>query len=258
MTSIAKVEPVQVSQRESVPATTPTTITEMLQLAIEKGVAVEALEKLVGLHERVSDRAARTEFITALADFQRHCPPIAKTAKAKITTKSGTSYSYDFAPLDHVADVVREPLHARGFSFSWDSVSEGKMLTSTCTLRHVNGHSEKASFTLPVDSASAMSEQQKYVAALSFAKRMSLTEVLGITTADKDTDGVNPEPISHEHAVELQTKLEEIGADVARFFQYMGVQSFHEIRRVDLDKAVTALEEYQKAKEKRAAKKAEE
>lgn len=222
--------------------TTPATITEMLQFALEKNVPVEALEKLVALHERVSDRAARTEFATALADFQRHCPVIDKTSTAKITTKGGASYSYDFADLDHIAGSVREPLHARGFSFSWDSTSEGKMLTAICTLRHVNGHSERASFTLPVDSASAMSEQQKYVAALSFAKRMSLVEVLGITTADKDTDGVDPTPISEDMVIKLEEMIETALADKNRFLAYMGVSSIREIRRSDLNKALVALE----------------
>lgn len=247
MTSIVQREAATV--REHVTATTPTTITEMLQLAIEKGVGVDALEKLVALHERVSDRAARTEFAAALSDFQKECPPIAKDSTAKITTRSGGSYSYQYAELDHIAAKVRDPLHTRGFSFSWDSSTEGKMLTAVCTLRHVNGHSEKASFTLPVDSASAMSEQQKYVAALSFAKRMSLVQVLGLTTSDPDTDGMDPETISDDQASELQALAEEVRADDAKFLTYMGVKSYHEIRRGDLNKAVMALEE----KRKRAA-----
>lgn len=228
---------------EHMPATSPATITDMIQLAIEKGIPVEALEKLVALHERVSDRAARTEFATALADFQKSCPPITKDSTAKITTRGGSSYSYQYADLDHIAVSVREPLHLRGFSFSWDSRTEGKMLTATCTLRHVNGHQEQASFQLPVDSASAMSEQQKYVAALSFAKRMSLVQVLGLTTSDPDTDGMDPETISEDHAIEIEELIETAMADKARFLSYMGVAAVRDIRRGDLNKAFTALEE---------------
>ena len=42
------------------PPEAPPEITELLRLAVEKGADVEALEKLVGLYERVEDRRAAT------------------------------------------------------------------------------------------------------------------------------------------------------------------------------------------------------
>jgi hypothetical protein len=222
-------------------STSPVTVTDMLNRALEKGLPVETLEKLVALHERVSDRAAASEFATALADFQYECPPITKTSTAKIVGQSGSSYSYTYAELSHIANVVRPLLHSRGFSYAWDSEFRDKMLTCTCTLRHVNGHREKATFTSPVESRAGMSEQQKHAAALSYAKRMSLIQVLGITTADPDTDGANPETITKEQVAELRMLADEVGADMPRFLRFLKYATLEEIRKTDFYMARTAL-----------------
>jgi hypothetical protein len=233
--------------------TTPTDITALLTKAVEKNLPVETLERLVALHERVSDRAAAAEFAGALADFQAECPAVAKTSTAKILTNSGSSFSYNYADLSQIAKTVRPLLHARGFSYSWDSEMKDKMLVCICTLRHINGHREKASFTSPVESKAGMSEQQKFAAALSYAKRMALIQVLGITTADPDTDGANPEVITHEQAEELRVLADEVGADTVKFLGYLGYPTFEEIRRTDFNSARTALESKRKPVTRRGA-----
>src|SRR5688572_25647998 len=77
----------------------------LMELAL-KGDKVDALEKLVALSERVQDRNAAREFGDAKARFQESCPPIKKTSKAKITSrKTGSSYEYDYAELDEIAQT---------------------------------------------------------------------------------------------------------------------------------------------------------
>lgn len=221
----------------------PSDITGLLHLAVERQLPVETLERLVALHERVTDRAAAMEFAAALAEFQHECPPITKTSVAKITTQTGGSYTYKYAELSHVAEIVNPLLHARGLSYSWDSeITAAKLLVCTCTLRHVNGHREKASFTAPVENKSGMSEQQKYAAALSYARRMSLVQVLGITTADPDTDGGGDlESISTAQAEELKKLIQEVGADEKKFLAYVGAASIEEIQKGSFAMAKQAL-----------------
>ena len=155
-------------------------IGSLLSLAIEKGLSVEGLEKLVALHERVMDRSAAQEFAQAMAQFQEECPPIRKTTTATITTKSGGQYQYTYAELDEIARTVRPHLHKHGLSYSWDSACDDKMVSATCVVQHVNGHSRRAGFSAPVDTLAQMSGAQKYASALSFAKRQTLIQVLGV------------------------------------------------------------------------------
>ena len=209
----------------------PRTIARLLELAIEKGMSVEGLEKLVGLHERVADRLAAQEFADALAAFQLACPPVPKTSKANIVTKGGGGYTYHYASLDEIARTVQPLLHQHGLSYSWNSRNiEGKMLEASCTLRHRNGHREGSTFQVPIENPSAMNEQQKHAAALTYARRQSLIAVLGLTTAEPDTDGADPMAvISPEQAQRLEDAFDGLHLSKPRFFKLLG----HDIARLE-------------------------
>ena len=69
-----------------------------------------------------------------------------------------------------------------------------------------------------------MSEAQKHGAALTYGKRQSLTSVLGLTTADDDTDGVErggkPDPITEGQLADLEALIEDVGADWQKFLAW--------------------------------------
>lgn len=236
-------------------ATGPAAILDLLRVAIERGIPVEALERLQALHERVSDRAAAAEFAQAVAQFQAACPPITKKTTAKIATKSGTGFSYSYAELDHIARTIAPQLQAAGLSYSWNSEMDGKMVKCTCILRHLNGHQVTAMFACPVENASAMTEQQKHAAALSYARRQSLIQVLGLTTCDPDTDAADPTPITEQQALDLEALCDEVGANKLKFLRWAGVESFEEIPARNFESAVASLRSYgaEKAKSGRAS-----
>lgn len=228
--------------------TKPGELTALLELAVKQNVPVETIEKLVALHERVSDRAAAQEFALAVAAFQAECPPIAKRSTAEIVTKSGGKYRYAYAELDEIARTVNPILSKHGLAYSWNSAvtEDSRRMKVLCRLRHVGGHSETATFELPIDNPSAMSDQQKNGAALTFGRRQSLIAILGLTTADPDTDGAaareaDPTPISDDQALHLEELLGESGADAGQFLKYMGVQGIAQIRAADYPRAEKAL-----------------
>jgi hypothetical protein len=222
--------------------TTPGDIVSLLRLALEKGQPVEALEKLQALHERVSDRAAAIEFAEALAKFQSTCPPVKKTSTAKIMTDSGVlKYSYNYAELDEIAVTIAPHLQASGLSYTWDSEIADKMLKCTCILRHVNGHKVPAQFSCPIGGSPSMSEQQKYASTLTYARRQSLVQALGLTTTEPDTDGEGDmEPIDEEQAQDLEALIQEVGADKVKFLSWLGVRALTEIPAKNFDATVKA------------------
>lgn len=248
--AVATAEPVD---EVRVVGTGPEAIVELLRFAIERNIPVEALEKLQALHERVSDRAAAAEFAQAVARFQAECPPISKTSTAEIVTKAGGKFKYAYAELDHIARTIAKPLQAAGLSYSWDSSMDNKLLRCTCTLRHVNGHMVTASFSCPVESTSPlMNEQQKHAAALSYARRQSLIQVLGLTTCDPDTDGSDADttPITRDQAIDLELMCTDAGVNKARFLEYLGMVSFEAIPAKLYSKAIAAVHAKRAEKEK--------
>lgn len=221
---------------------------QLMQQAIEKGTDVAALEKLMDLAERATNREAALEFARAMAAFQAECPPIKKSSTAKIATRGGSSYSYTYAELDEIARVVNPILRKHGLSYSWNSKvdEKGVMLTCTCIVRHVNGHSETAEFTLPIANESAMNNQQKVAAALTFAKRQSLVAALGLVTTDEDTDTItreiDPTPISDDQLNHLEDLIEETKTDIVRFLKYLDVAALKDLPAGRYQQALTALE----------------
>ena len=228
------------------PNADPASMQKLLDLAITTGVSVEALEKLVALHERVADRYAAQQFAADLAAFQADCPPVNRTRVANIATREGGGFSYTYAPLDQIARTVNPLLAARGFSYSWDSVTADEIETVTCTLRHANGHSIASSFAAPVEARSkATSKAQNVSIAWTFARRQSLISVLGLTTADEDLDGQKAEQlhaISDDQATHITDLLRETGEKPKRFLAWLGVASVAEISTRDYNAAVAALE----------------
>lgn len=220
-------------------------IADLLRSAIDKGHPTESLERIAALWERVDDRARAEEFARAIAQFQGSCPPIRKTSSAKITTKGGSQYGYQYAELDEIARTIQPHLRDAGLSYTWDSEEKGGQLTCTCTLRHVNGHSVSAKFNCPTDTASAMSAQQRNAAALTYARRQSLVQVLGLTTCDPDLDGAdmgNVETITEHQAANLDALIDEVAADRPKFLRFMGVDSLGQIPASEFSRAVRALE----------------
>jgi hypothetical protein len=218
-------------------------VTDLLRIAVERGTPVAELKELVALHDQMSQRQARQEFFAAMAAFQRECPSIKKGSTAKIATRSGSNYEYTFAGLDEIASIVNPILARHSLSYRWDSKVEKDVLTCVCIVMHASGHSETSSFTLPVENASAMSAQQKVGAALTFARRQSLSAALGLTTTDEDPDAGrdDPTPITDDQVTEIVDMMASKKVNAERFLKYMGVADVADIRASDYQKAVTAL-----------------
>jgi hypothetical protein len=226
----------------------PANVMELLGRAVDRGVSVEAIERLVELEARMTARNAAKEFADALADFQSVCPLIQRTSTAQIVSKrTGKAFSYPYAELDEVARTIREPLHQRGFSYGWDSkmVAAG-VLEVVCTLRHRNGHSQTATFTCTVDENDAISKPQQCASTLTFARRYSLIQVLGLTLTDPDPDGERQPPISDEDVQRVEDMIaacEDAGSPVdrKRFLAWLKVEKLEDLRPAQLDQAMREL-----------------
>lgn len=240
MTAVAEV------RRDHVALEPANSVTELLRIAVERGTPVAELKELVELHDRMSKRQAEQDFFSAMAAFQAECPSIKKASTAKITSKrSGTSFAYTYAELDEIARVINPIMAKHGLSYGWDSDVNGATLVCVCTVRHKAGHSIQSKFTLPVASEGGMSAQQEVGAALTFAQRRSLSSALGLTTTDEDTDAApqkDPTPINDDQIVFITDLIAETKTNLPRFLKFIGADSIAEIRAVDYQVAVTALE----------------
>lgn len=235
-------EELATTQQEDIVPAEPPSVMALLQQAISQGIGVEQIEKLVDLEERISKRLAAQEFAGAMASFQQDCPPVIKNRTGDIKTRSGATYSYDYANTADIIAVVRPVLYKHGLSFTWDGVATDTSVTETCILRHVNGHWIQAQSTMPTASAAGMSEQQKCEAASTYAQRGSLSKVLGIVTsgAAPPPDDPGP-PITEPQKATIEKLLAETESDIPKFLEFARVQSVDEITQRDFPRIVAAL-----------------
>src|SRR5690606_10327152 len=218
----------------------------LLARAVEAGASVEALERLVALKERVDAEQARRAYFEALAAAQEEMPEVPKSRTAQIATRSGASYSYRYAALEDITRTIRPILRKHGLSYAWDVTQGENALVVACVLRHVDGHEERASFPVPVDSGARMSAAQANGAALTYGRRQSLVAVLGLTTADEDIDGAGDIPdnnrITPQQAADLDALIDEVGADRQRFLAWAGVERIEDLPADRYATAVRMLE----------------
>lgn len=259
MTAPIQTHGVTETREQSPPTAQPRNMTDLLFSAVENKMPVEQLKEVFAMYERASDRVAQQAFAAATAAFQRECPPIKKNSTASIVTKSGSSFKYTFAELDDIARTVNPILARNGLSYTWDATVKGGDLTCVCTVRHVDGFSQTSSITVPTDTASAMSSQQKVGAALTFARRLSLCSALGLTATDDDIDGGDKgdtSTVSDEQIANITKMMEnaatankrELPEFIASFLTYMGVADVKQIRAAEYQKAVDALRQKKEKK----------
>lgn len=157
--------------------------------AIKSNVPAETLEKLFSLYERVKAEHAREAFVQAMSNFQGQCPVIKKIKS--VLNKDGTTLRYKYAPIDAVIEQIRKPLSENGLSYTWNVVRSQNHMQVTCTLFHKLGHSMVSTFEIPIIESQFMTSPQSYATAQTYAKRYTLLNVLGIGTADEDTDATD-------------------------------------------------------------------
>lgn len=166
-----------------------TSIEALIARAIDRGVPVETMERLLVMRTQLKQEAAREAFIAALADFQATCPAVPRTRTAKIESQRG-SYSYHYAALEDIVKAIGASLAAHGLTYQFDVqlTDNPPRQVVVCTIRHIDGHSESSTFTIPVDGSARMNVAQQHASAQTYAKRYALSNALGIVTADEDDD----------------------------------------------------------------------
>lgn len=164
--------------------------TSLISQAIDKGISVEALEKLMGLQERWEANNARKEFFAALSVFQSKCPEIRKNKNVNFPNQSGGNTSYNYAPLSDIERQIKDLMHECGLTKRWETEDNGNgKIVVTCIITHTAGHSERSMMSADADNSGKKNVIQARASSITYMQRYTLIGALGIGTADNDIDG---------------------------------------------------------------------
>lgn len=218
----------------------------MLQTAIEKGMNVETIEKLLQMRESLRKEYAKTEFLKAFTMFQAEIPEIVKDKT--VPNKDG-SPRYSYATLGKIIEVIKPYLSKYNLSYRFETSFDDKSITIHCIIQHILGHSETTSFKIPIDNSPHMSDIQKHGSSMSYARRYSLCLALGLV-ADEDNEEIlekeeKPEPITEGQMKALfallKDKAREERLQIVSSILGREISSSKELTKEEASKVIDAL-----------------
>ncbi len=215
----AKKKEQELITQDATPIMAPDTSTvseigQLLNRALEKGSDIETLERVMKLYKQGQDSLARQQFNHAFAAFQKELPVVKKSKTASFPTSKGGTMSYSYASMDDVVQAVQPVLHKVGLSYwfeqSQQEVQKQKamelqpgvletqpvmvtVITITCHLGHVSGHSISNTVSGPMDSSGKKNPIQQMSSAVTYLRRIALVGILGVACTDEDVDGYAPD-----------------------------------------------------------------
>ena len=187
-----------------------TTPTSLLQQAIEKGLGVEELSKLMDLQERWEKNQARKRFFEAFTKFQSKSPELRKI-------KDGHNYKY--TPLSEITRQIAGPLKEAGLSYRWEIQDTDKELKVTFLVSHIDGHTECTTMSAAPDTSGSKNTIQARGSAISYLQRYTIIGGLGLSTADIDNDGKAPDDMDklHKDYMEVYNQVIQIDSTLSKY-----------------------------------------
>lgn len=242
---------VEVGTAMTAPNEGVTEVGRLLAHAMDKGVDMEAMTALVALYKETAAIQARKDFDAALAAFHAECPQMIRSSKSQHATSSGTTKAGWFASLSEIVKTARPIAVRHGLTWTFDTIAGAENTEVVCKLRHVAGHREDTTVTLPNEVKGGASPQQKAGIIQTYGMRYSLIGALGITSADDDTDGAPPasnEPITDEQLANLQLVWDEVkdntgskALNQAAFYRFFGCTTLSDLPAARYTEALASL-----------------
>jgi len=242
MSAVQKIEP-------AANAVVPVNPMQMLSNALEKGMPVETIDKLMGLADRWEKTQARKSFDVAIARAKAEIPVIAKTA----TGHNSKKYA-DFAAIARTIDPI---ISKHGISYRFRTVQTEKLISVTCVLSHEAGHYEETTLSGPADTTGSKNAIQAIGSTLSYLQRYSLVQALGLAAAEDD-DGKAAgagSPISADDAQNIRDMITAASGEdealrgriEARLLKWAKVESIEAIPAAKYEEAVENLKKVRRS-----------
>lgn len=117
----------------------------------------------------------------ALAKAQAGFKPVGVDRKVSIPTRDGKTYSYDYATLSAIWEVIRKPLSDNGLSISQPIIGDELQTI----LMHESGQFIISTISLP-----SGGDIKNFGANISYVRRYALAPLVGVAVGEEDDESV--------------------------------------------------------------------
>lgn len=241
-------------QRDVAPATEQASSADMmLQLAIERDVDVDKLERLIAMRDRELLRQAQQRYDEAFSEMLKEYVPVHKDTSARDEKNDRELYKY--APIETILRTYAPIWTKHGFSWTWeekpatveDSGGTRRALQITCV---VNGHGYEKRYPVVVEVPAPTrftNSVQVTGIAKTYGRRYSLIDAFSPIIEGEDDDA---RELSADDALEYAEEIKRLRSCTASDKLREVGKEIHDKLKADGDHAgaETVLAEYNRLK----------
>jgi ERF superfamily len=163
----------------------------MILLALEKGMDIGVIERLMKMKNEEQARIAKMEYLQAMVRFQGVLPDLQKNRKVDYESKAGGKVKYNYQDLGSIIKMIRKPLEECGLFYRWEQTEKENIVTVVCILSHIGGHEERgAALTGALDTSGNKAGLHAKASTITYLQRYTLKGILGLTSTETDDDGL--------------------------------------------------------------------
>ena len=205
---------------------------------------VDKLERLAELHIQMQDRDAKRAYAEAFNAVQGEMIPVVKRGLNK---HQGSVYA-----RHHDIDRMLQPLiakHGFSLSFSTEDTESKDLIRYVLVVRHKAGHSERHYMELPRDDTGKKASMHQIGSSNTYGKRYLKVSVFDVDLSDDDDGnagaGIGPsaETITAQEAADIESLIDESGADKGRFLKFFGCDKVSDLPASRRREAIAKLEQ---------------
>lgn len=221
------------------PATDSAALIQVIsRAAADPNVDIDKMERLMQMHERLTDRAARSAFTAALAQMQPELPVVDRKGLITIHKKDAPKVaanviqSTPYALWEDINEAIRPLLAKYGFALSFRVKKADDRVEVTGVLSHREGHSEETMLSLPMDVTGSKNNVQAIGSSTKYGMRYTAVALLNITTRGEDDDGKAAglgDVITDEQFEALSALMDKHGADLGKFCVYFQIDKLADL-----------------------------
>lgn len=191
------------------------------RVALDPTIDIERLKAVIEMENASQDRAANAEFEREFAMMQPDLPAVAKAGQGQNNS--------EFAKLEAIQSAVRPVLKKHGFSYRFKQQAIDGGIRIRCILSHKSGGSDFDEMDLPYDVGGQKNAVQARGSTVSYGKRYTLCDVLGIQLGGEDNDGQTDrsgETLNPDQVKQVRAALEKLGQKDDAILAWAGTRGF--------------------------------
>jgi ERF superfamily len=157
---------------------------QMLAIAVERNDSIEQIRQLMDLRDRWEATEAKKAYTAAFAAFKKNMPDVVKDMLNK-------QYGSDYSSLANLVNTTNRALGEYGLHAIWKPDTTTPVITVTCVITHVDGHSESVTISGPPDTSGTKNPLQAIKSTLTYLEGATFQAITGVVarSASKDDDG---------------------------------------------------------------------